>query len=207
MSISAIIVWLVIVAVFVWVYFTIAKPFFEELSTIKEDTYKLSLILNGSTIKLSQLERKIYNYELCSKCPMFKNCHELNEHRVGKFHKLILDFRNASLTDISKQINELCNTCYFLSKEYASVPQEGIDLKNVRFEELEFKVEYSSFYEHWVGTCSIFPKMCSLGNTQEEALANVKECTKNMLEFGINHGLDEYVQSLREQESSISKNE
>lgn len=207
MSFVSILVLVAIGAIFVWMYFTIAKPFFEELSTLKEDTYKLSLFITGLFIKNEQLARKIYNYDICSKCPMFKNCNELNEHRMNKFGSIIRDFRTVHPEDINNQINELCNTCYFLSKEYASAPQEGIDLKTVHFEDLEFKVEYSSFYEHWVGTCSIFPKMCSLGNTQEEALANVKECTKNMLEFGINHGLDEYVQSLRTTEPSVTKDE
>ena len=205
MSISTVIILLTVVAVLVWVYFTIAKPFFDELSILKEDTYKLSLFLNGTTIKCDQLERKIYNYDICSKCPMFKNCHELNEYRINKFNSLIKDFRNITSSDIVKQINELCNTCYLLSKEYASITEKGVDIANIRFEELEFKVEYSSFYEHWVGTCSVFPKMCSLGETKEEALANIKECTKYMIDFGLEYGNDVEVQRIREQESSVSK--
>lgn len=94
------------------------------MSILKEDTYKLSLFLNGTTIKCDQLERKIYNYDICSKCPMFKNCHELNEYRINKFNSLIKDFRTITSSDIVKQINELCNTCYLLSKEYASITEK-----------------------------------------------------------------------------------
>lgn len=207
MSISTLFVLLVIAALLIWLYFTIAKPFFEELTTIKEDTYKLSLFLNGVIIKLDQLERKIYNYNACSKCPMFKNCHELNEHRITKFNNLVRDFRNVTSMDISKQISEICNTCYLLSREHASIVQDGINVLDVRFDELEFKVEYSSFYDHWVGTCPIFPNMCSLGNTEDEALANIKEYTKNMLDFSLEYGNNPDTQRLREQVPSILKSE
>ena len=64
MSISAVIL-LMVVAILAWVYFYIAKPFFEELTILKEDTYKLSLFLSGLIIKHNQLGRKIYNYDLC----------------------------------------------------------------------------------------------------------------------------------------------
>lgn len=207
MSISVTIILLMVIGMLAWVYFAIAKPFFEELSILKEDTYKLSLFLSGTIIKCDQLGRKIYNYDLCSKCPMFKNCHELNEYRIEKFGNLIKDFRNITSSDVAEQVNELCNTCYLLSKEYASITEKGIDISNIRFEDLEFKVEYSSFYKHWVGTCSVFPKMCSLGETQEEALSNIKECTKNMIDFGIKFETDKEVQRIREPESPASGTE
>jgi protein-arginine kinase activator protein McsA len=115
----------------------IGKPFFEELSILKEDTYKLSLFLSGTIIKCDQLGRKIYNYDLCSKCPMFKNCHELNEYRIEKFGNLIKDFRNITSSDVAEQVNELCNTCYLLSKEYASITEsEEIDKEDVDAEDL-----------------------------------------------------------------------
>lgn len=206
MSISVVIL-LMVVAILAWMYFYIAKPFFEELTILKEDTYKLSLFLSGLIIKHNQLGRKIYNYDLCSKCPMFKNCHELNEYRVEKFGDLIRNFRNITSSDVVEQINELCNTCYLLSKEYASITEKEVDLSSIRFEDLEFKVEYSSFYNHWVGSCSIFPKMCSLGKTHEEALSNIKECTKNMIEFGIKCETDKEIQRIRDLESSALKTE
>lgn len=175
----------IFVGVFIWMYFAVIRPFFKELLSVKEDIVKLSFFLNGVMIKFDQLERKIYNYEFCSKCPMFENCYKLNEHRIEQFGNLIKDLRNVTLLDVFNQVNELCNTCYLFSKEYASITEKEIDIFSICFKDLEFKVEYNNSYECWVGTCSIFPKMSAFAETKEKALNNIKEYTKKMIDFRI----------------------